>query len=113
MPILNNTNVDRYSIENFFEFNEEIQDYDILSNPVLMRTIKELPKSGVIDGQNIGVIRLDQLSYELYSTTSLWWFLAIYNDIIDIFNNTRSSLDYPSLDDVENWYFLYRDQIVK
>lgn len=46
--------------------------------------------------------RLDNLSYDLYRTTDLWWIIALINEISDPMNFNNQSLKCPYYRDVIN-----------
>lgn len=70
----------------------------------LINNIKKIPYTGQyrID-QEEG--RAELLSYNLYQTTKLWWFLLLYNDKICPFDLKRGEyIYYPTLNAIDNFY---------
>lgn len=114
MAAASNTTIDRYNITKFIKYTEEsgFKDYDFYHNPKLFKTIKNLPLEGIKPLQSDKMVRLDTLSFELYETTSLWWLLAIYNDIPNLYCSNHESIKYPSLSTIESWYFTYRELLL-
>ena len=112
--LLNNVTTNRYNLSNFLKFTEEngFNDFDFFYNRSLTRSIKEIPTEGIKNVLEGGEVRLDKISYDLYDTTALWWLLAIYNDIPNIFCNTVTQIKYPSLTSIEDWYFTNREKLV-
>ena len=109
-----NTTLDRYNITNFIKYTNEadFMDFDFYHNPNLFKTIKALPIEGIKPLQDNLMVRLDAVSYDLYETTSLWWLIAIYNDIPNLFCNRLDSIKYPSIAAIESWYFTYRETLL-
>ena len=112
MAVENNTTLTRYNISNFVKFDKIIGDYDIIGNKILASSIKEIPEDGIKATLSSPMLRLDALSYELYGTTALWWLLAIYNDVVDLYSTSVTEVKYPSLSSIESWYFTNREKLL-
>ena len=52
---------------------------------------------------------LDLISLEYYNDASLWWIIALYNDIVDPFNVTNKEIKVPNFFEVNS---LYSDYII-
>lgn len=112
MAVENNITLNRYAISNFIKFDEAIGDYDIIGNKTLNSSIKEMEIEGIKNTLSSPMLRLDAVSYELYGTTALWWLLAIYNDVVDLYSTNVTEVKYPSLTTIENWYFTNRETLL-
>ena len=70
---------EKYSLYQYLEVYNDL----LPSNSIFMAFLKKYPKNDFfkIDGKYKN--RLDLISKEVYGTPHLWWFLALYNGIID------------------------------
>ena len=82
-----------------YDIQKVFPDGNFLSNPKLLEDIKSLNIKGQVSSIKYKN-RLDLLSYDLYSTTDLWWILGIYNDIINPMNFDIPLLSYSDYDDI-------------
>lgn len=82
-----------YAIESCFK-PDYMQDEDIISWAKALDIMQDVSVTNRY--QN----RLDNLSYDLYGTTDLWWIIGIINDITDPMDFKNYSLKCPYLDDV-------------
>lgn len=92
---------ERFDISKFFDITN---GFDPLTSYTLDQ-LKKLPVKGnyAISGEDG---RPDLVSYRIYGSTQYWWLLMFYNDKINIEDiKTSDILYYPSLDDLENFYF--------
>lgn len=112
MAVENNTDINRYVISNFIKFDDIIGDYDIIGNKSLASSIRALPVEGIKVTLSSPMLRLDAISYELYGTTALWWLLAMYNNVVDLYSTTVTEVKYPSLSTIESWYFTNREHLL-
>jgi len=76
--ILAKTNT-KFSLYNYLEVYNDL----LPSNSLFMSYIQKYPKTTFfsVDGKYRN--RLDLISREIYESPQLWWFLALFNNIID------------------------------
>ena len=83
-----------YAIENIYS------DGDML-NVALMSAIKALPVEREVTFEYKYHNRLDLLSYDYFRCTELWWLIAIYNDFMDVMDNSdRVTIKLPAEADI-------------
>lgn len=85
------------TISDNFEYNEKLGVYDFTVENSKIKELRELPVNQTIsvNGQPLPVI-----AYNEYEDVSLWWIIATYNYIIEVDDFDNTTLDLPSLDDV-------------
>ena len=82
--------------------------YDNLSDNSQIYKIKELPLKETIETTD----DLDKISYDYYSDETLWFIIAIYNDIVNpFFDNINRTLKIPDINGIED--IAFRDTIIK
>jgi len=82
--------------------------YDNLSNDSQINKIKKLPLKGTIET----IEDLDKIAYDYFGDETLWFVIAIYNNIISpFFNNENRTLKIPDIDNIEG--MAYRDTNVE
>ena len=75
----NKLDIERFSYENFVEWQEDTFD---IYNSSILNEIPALVEVGKYDVQhNEG--RIDLISYEIFGDVKFWWMLLEYNGIID------------------------------
>lgn len=92
----------RYDFDKFMEFIEG--GYDVLSSYFIYK-IKSLPISGVFKVTKES-FKPELISYKIYSNTSLWKILMLYNDLRS-FEEVYIGIDisFPSIESLEELYF--------
>lgn len=100
---LTTSELDKFSISRFIEFDNSINFYDPTTS-LLLEKIRLLPKAGeyILDKYR-STGRIDVISFDIYGTSKLWWVILFYNGIFsfyDVVVNTK--LSYPSKSAVEN-----------
>ena len=73
----------------------EIYDDMLPTNSRFLEYIRKYPKTTFFEVTGKYKNRLDLISKEIYGTYHLWWFLGLYNDIIDP-DNFGSKIYYIS-----------------
>jgi len=73
-----NTN-EFYSLYNYMEVYNDI----LPSNSIFKNYINKYPKKDFFEVTSKNKDRLDLISREIYGTPHLWWFLAMFNNIIN------------------------------
>lgn len=98
----------RFDIERFMEFTD---NYDVLTSS-LLNDINTLPNGGVYTVQGEDG-RPDNISYKVYGDVQYWWIIMMYNSLTDISQIiTGMDLYYPSLADLEAYYFSLKSKQV-
>lgn len=89
-------NLDRFSPARFLEWSSELQVFDPLTSLFEKRLLK-LPSQGnytVVEGDG----RPEQVSFNLYGTTKLWWVILWYNNMRHFYDLRNGSIiRYPSM----------------
>lgn len=92
----------RYDMSKFISFSGDC--FEPL-NSYFLEALVRIPYSGVIT-VTTQERRPDLLSYDIYGSTQYWWILMMYNGISSINDiKTGNSLNFPSLENLENLYF--------
>jgi len=67
--------------------------------------LKDLPPEGIFPVKH-HLLRIDQISFEIYGSTRYWWILLFYNDLIDPWDvPTGTDIRYPPTSGIEQLYF--------
>ena len=105
IPTDNNksSNFDYYSSSLYLEYDQQTNMY-VPYNSLFLNRLRSLPVSGTFDFDRYDTIgRFDLISYELYSTTKLWWVLFLYNNLYSFLDLVQGvSLKYPSKSDIDS-----------
>jgi len=78
--------VEKYSLYRYLEVYNDL----LPSNSIFLAFLKRYPKQTYFKAEGKYANRLDLISREIYDTPHLWWFLGLFNNIVDPdnFNNT-------------------------
>lgn len=84
-------------LEDHFSYNEQLGMYDFTDEKPTINLLRELPyvKEVQVDNQPITIIAFNE-----YGEVSLWWVIAVYNNIVDVTNLEMETLRIPSLNEV-------------
>jgi len=94
--------LERFELERFLNF--DVDNYDPL-NSAILNELTDLKKSGrfIVQGETS---RPDNISHKVYGDVQYWWVIMFYNNITDVNDIvTGLELNYPSLTDLEQYYF--------
>jgi len=72
---------------------------DFLENKFVEK-LRKIKKYKIVNAQN-----LDYLAKKEYGDVSLWWIIALYNNIIDPFNIELSEIKIPDANEIETIIF--------
>lgn len=97
------SNFDYYSSSSYLEYDTSLRMYAPFSS-LFVNRLRSLPSSGVFYYDRFDMDgRLDLVSYELYSTTKLWWVLLLYNNMYSTLDLKKGTyLNYPSKTDIDS-----------
>lgn len=76
---------------------------DLVRDDAIIKQIKAFPYQNTIDVTIDLKNRLDLISYKEYNgVTYLWWYIAMYNDIIDPLDFNNSYLYIPDINALQD-----------
>lgn len=84
-------NDDVFNIDNYIPVYNGISDMLANDLPNKIKKLSSTLSVKVIDKNN----SLDIISYNSYNTYSLWWVLALYNNISDVININGLTINIP------------------
>lgn len=87
---------------------ESIFGADFLDKQEVLEGIKKLSVQNDVYVTDRYKNRLDNISYDCYGKTDLWWVLAVFNDIIDPMEFDNQSIKVPYLQDINSLLVNYQ-----
>ncbi len=93
----------KFDIGKFMEFTNNV--HDILTSHFITNIKNLLGVSGtfVVTGEEF---RPDLISWKIYGSTQYWWIIMVFNSILDPDDIVSGTvIEYPLLDNLENFYF--------
>jgi len=93
--------INRFSPPSFMEWSEVTRTYDSITS-LFERRLRKLPAQGTHEVK-AKTGRPDQVSFELYGTTRLWWVILWYNNLRFFYELVQGdTIRYPSLKDLDD-----------
>ena len=94
--------------DSFLEFNDEVQDLDLISNQLFRTYFPETGERFLVTAQDVA--RPDLMAARILGAKELWWVLLKYNNIDDPWNELYpgQTLSIPSLSAIQSYAMEHR-----